>query len=408
MSQFHCTWNLFHVPRNPNKALKSQQGGAGNAGKKGHQMFLHIFRDRNLTQGRAKLQWPHLRACHQSPCQWKWFLTQSCCERKEDPSILDGKGWSSVSWKPCWTANHAHSSEKLLQTLQCCPSHVHDRACCKYQPDRRKMIKPNPKPALIWNALETEAKHQSHSAFGAPGIRYATCPQTVWDVMDRLTWNWAAMTCVHKRTSEIPSRSLFCSVLAAQAELMSNTSAFVYQVRIPTKTGRSLWQLFRKHPGITTICITAATNMSNPSLDSPSSHRCDVHELLALLLDHTITLWIHGISGKIPNCHSSPGHWGEKSCPETSPPLHMTLGGRHIWDVWTYLMFHCFSYNNQYCLVIHWICFLNFNPKCNAVIGTGHKAANKASSCLGATLATKSSSQNRHTRRDGNRPQKWP
>ena len=147
------------------------------------------------------------------------------------------------------------------------------------------------------------------------------------------------------------------------------------------KTGRSLWQLFRKHPGITTICITAATNMSNPSLDSPSSHRCDVHELLALLLDHTITLWIHGISGKIPNCHSSPGHWGEKSCPETSPPLHMTLGGRHIWDVWTYLMFHCFSYNNQYCLVIHWICFLNFNPKCNAVIGTGHKAANKASSC---------------------------
>lgn len=49
------------------------------------------------------------------------------------------------------------------------------------------MIKPNPKPALIWNALETEAKHQSHSAFGAPGIRYATCPQTVGDVMDRLT-----------------------------------------------------------------------------------------------------------------------------------------------------------------------------------------------------------------------------
>lgn len=44
-------------------------------------------------------------------------------------------------------------------------------------------------------------------------------------------------------------------------------------------------------------------------------------------------------------------------------------------------MFHCFSYNNQYCLVIHWIWFLNFNPKCNAVIGTGHKAANKASSC---------------------------
>lgn len=106
--------------------------------------------------------------------------------------------------KPCAFFRQA------LQTLQFCPSHVHDRACCKYQPDRQKMIKPNPKPALIWNVLETKAKHQSHSAFGAPGIRYATCPQTVWGAaMNRLTWNWAAMTCVQKRTSEIPSRPFF-------------------------------------------------------------------------------------------------------------------------------------------------------------------------------------------------------
>ena len=68
----------------------------------------------------------------------------------------------------------------------------------------------DPTPSLIWNVLETKAKHQSHSAFGAPGIRYATCPQSVWDAaMDRLTWNCAAMTWVHKRTSEIASRPFF-------------------------------------------------------------------------------------------------------------------------------------------------------------------------------------------------------